>query len=137
MIVEFATKDLLEASQAVRNIFAKGPSVDGNNLDCLVASKENGTVVLESANQGLYTKISVEARVEEEGRVVINRDFLSSLKLVPPGQGTPHTPSRRKISIPIALSSGKNYARVGEWEEQCRWVGRANAPDFADANSVG
>lgn len=82
MIVEFVTRDLLDAFKSVRNIFAKGPTADsGNNQDCLIASKKNGTVVLESANQGLYAKMTVKADVEEPGRVVINRDSLANLKL--------------------------------------------------------
>jgi DNA polymerase III sliding clamp (beta) subunit (PCNA family) len=82
MIVEFATRDLLDAFKSIRNIFAKGPMAEsGNNQDCLVASKKNGTVVLESANQGLYTKMTVKADVEEAGKVVINRDSLANLKL--------------------------------------------------------
>jgi hypothetical protein len=83
MIVDFKTKDLQEAMKGIRRIFDKGPLSDkSNNQGCLVASKEDDTVVVESASQGLYVRVKLDASVEESGKVVVNRDYFSNLKLM-------------------------------------------------------
>jgi len=82
MHVIIETKALAGASRAIKQIFAKGPVADkDNNNGCLVASKKDGSVTMESANQGLYVKLRLPAEVEEAGKVVIDRAALSNLRL--------------------------------------------------------
>ncbi len=84
MNVSFNTRDLADAFKNVRTIFSKGPKDKDkdkdNNTGCLIASKKNGTVTLESAASGLYAKIDLSAEVEESGRVVINRDYVAGIR---------------------------------------------------------
>ena len=82
MNLNIETKALMGAAKAIKQIFARGPVADkDNNQGCLVASKKDGSVLMESANQGLYVKMKVKAEVEEAGKVVIDRAALSGLRL--------------------------------------------------------
>jgi len=82
MIVDFGTKDLHDAMKGVKQIFSKGPLADKSSThDCLVASKEDGTITIESACQGLYARVQLKADIEEGGKVVVNRETLAGLRL--------------------------------------------------------
>jgi len=83
MELEFSTKQMMGAMKAVKKMFDKGPfsDVDVGGDDCLVASVNAGTVMLESASSGLYTKVTFPANVREAGQIAVNRSMLHALKL--------------------------------------------------------
>jgi DNA polymerase III sliding clamp (beta) subunit (PCNA family) len=83
MQLEFATKQMTTAMKSVKKFFDKGVFADADPgcQDCLVASVNDGTAMLESAGSGLYTKATFPATVQEPGRIAINRTTLHALKL--------------------------------------------------------
>ncbi len=78
MEIQLQNKNLQTAIKSVKKIFDKGPVADAQHLQhCLVASKDDGTVTLESASNGLYVNAQILADVVNPGRILVNRDYLS------------------------------------------------------------
>lgn len=127
MELEFSTKQMTGAMKAVKKMFDKGPFSDAApSDDCLVASVDNGTALLESAAGGLYTKVTFPANVKEEGRVAISRSALHALKL----QGERCTFSHRPGTNVMRFKSGQFVGEmsVGEAFEQIEAARPASIP---------
>lgn len=109
MQLEFSTKQMTTAMKAVKKMFDKGPfsEVDPSSDDCLVASVDEGTAMLESAAGGLYTKVTFPADVKEEGRVAISRAALHALRLQGERSTFTHTPGARKLKFKSGKFQGE------------------------------
>lgn len=114
MNVNFDSKKILAATKSAKKMFDKSPlgaeSEDAEHeaaQDCLVASKDDGTVTLEAANMGLHVKLSVPADVEEAGRVMVPRDRFSDLKLRGKATRIKYTSGENALAFKSGSFSGK------------------------------
>lgn len=109
MQLEFSTKQMTTAMQAVKKMFDKGPFADADPgcQDCLVASVNEATAMLESAAGGLYTKATFPANVKEAGRVVINRSALHALKLSGERSSFQYKPGSHQLKFKSGQFSGE------------------------------
>jgi DNA polymerase III sliding clamp (beta) subunit (PCNA family) len=109
MQLEFATKQMSAAMKAVKKMFDKGPfaEADPGCQDCLVASISEGSAMLESAANGLYTKATFPADVKEAGKVVINRASLHALKLFGERSTFKHKPGTNQLEFKSGQFVGK------------------------------
>jgi len=128
MQANLVSRELQDAIKAIHRIFDKAPIVTkGSNQDCLIASKKEG-ILLESANLGLYTRIRVNAEVEEPGKVVINRDLLSNIKLMG-DQATCKIKNDKYLEFRSGKSSFK--LAVGQEVDEIESQRPANVPDVS------
>lgn len=130
MQLEFSTKQMTTAMKAVKKMFDKGPfaEADTSSDDCLVASMSDGTVVLESASGGLYTKVTIPADVKQEGRVAISRLALHALRLQGERSTFTHASGSRKMKFKSGQFQGE--LSVGEAFDEIEAARPANIPDL-------
>lgn len=129
MQLEFATKQMTAAMRAVKKMFDKATvDADPGGQDCLVASMEDGTAMLESAAGGLYTKVVFPADVKEAGRVAISRATLQALKMVGERTTFTHKPGSKQLKFISGQFVGE--LAVGEAFDQIEAARPADIPDL-------
>ena len=102
MQLDFSTKQMTVAMKAIKKMFDKGPFSDADvstTNDCLVASVDDGTAMLESASAGLHTKVTFPADVKQAGQVSISRLALHALRLQGERSTFTHQPGSRKMKF--------------------------------------
>lgn len=130
MHLEFSTKQMTTAMKAVKKMFDKGPFSDAEASvnDCLVASVDDGTAMLESASGGLHTKVTFPADVKQEGRVSISRLALHALRLGGERSTFTHQAGSRKMKFKSGQFQGE--LSVGEAFDEIEAARPAQIPEL-------
>lgn len=74
------TKKFTQTTSSIVNIFQKSSMFNQAGNDILITS-ENSSVIIESANQGMYIKATIDSDISEHGSFCVNSNMLTSLKL--------------------------------------------------------
>lgn len=129
MQLEFATKQMTAAMKAVKKMVDKSTCSDADGQDCLVASLEDGTAMLESATGGLYIKVVFPADVKDAGRVAIARSTLHALRLAGERSTFTHKPGSKQLKFKCGQFVGE--LAVGEAFDTIEAARPASIPELS------